>query len=1168
MRKYADPHIDSEKANSFEEYRRVIRNPGEHDAAIPSIILIEEAIGQVRWFIASYLEADDSELRPVPLIGSSSSLAGLRSAYLKSLRDRFEYLDLGGFSPKVGNKVVRIRMEDVFVPLKAIENRTLLEEFGEDLGGDAGNADPFRSQIDFAWHMSGRGLEGTLGSGQPNELEIEQLLQQRRIVLLGDPGAGKSTIGRYIALSLADVDARFRSSHNQALLPIVIRASEFGDRLRSEPGLTLFDYFVDSRRTRFGALFASSLLAGSAIVVIDGLDEIADSSIKVLAGRRIEEFVSEYSGNRFVVTSRVVGYRENQLNGGFKEYRLMPFTPQQVLTFLTRWHLAVEQESLIVDSDEPSRRARELVSDIRARPGTRILATNPLLLTIIALASWRGTKLPNRRGELYQLATETLLENWPLRHRRQEFRAEELLTILEPVAFEIFRLGHANAITIHDLHPIVESKICDVQGVTPVEAQHKSRELLSTIAEHTGFFVERGVDNAGQSVFGFLHQTFAEYLAGRHLAELWSSESSAVREFMHANRWHEVVLLMAGHISSWAVNQSSKLLTDIIEMESEFEETIHRDIFLAGAMLADSARASRDVHDKIVSKLFHLALSDTPSSVTSYATNLLVSIGRVTQLGSALAVLDAKESDSLRVQVLKASVSVALDYQLDNSVERIAKLVSLDSATGIQSVDSLEALSRFSEDDVVSSVINYFGDDIQVSIPTSNQIAEILIKCGAASGLTGAKNATGKFHVARKEDIEQAATEDLTAHLFQSTGRERIMAAMLIHMASREEDVAAKLIDIVADNVCDGESVDNALNCLTTLLSDVMLESDELGSIIARLTGIAATTVSPSTRIRLILAEIELVEDESDLSGSLKRLASILYDGSEQSIRLALDVLVRRGALLRKTWAGAAEADSGPSSLLNLVTRLIQSKSSEIRHLAARVLIQSDSVSDATLGSVLNALLFDVPLSGNVSRQLMSMERILRSVSTNAGKSTVEQALIRYITEDTAWNSVDLDKELELGSSRLDWRYRRYRADHLPIQTYLEEPFEELLVSDDVAKRKRGCLLWSHFPGSQVTSERLLMSRNLDAESEAILWNSIEMGSNDSNLISLAIEATINGEGQLSNFAALALRSVTDRVVQHRIALELQSKSAGDELNSAAVSVLWAYYGPTSSRYF
>ena len=47
-------------------------------------------------------------------------------------------------------------------------------------------------------------------------------------------------------------------------------------------------------------------------------------------------------------------------------------------------------------------------------PGVRRLATNPLLLRILALIHRTGARLPQRRIELYRLAADTLIRSWEL----------------------------------------------------------------------------------------------------------------------------------------------------------------------------------------------------------------------------------------------------------------------------------------------------------------------------------------------------------------------------------------------------------------------------------------------------------------------------------------------------------------------------------------------------------------------------------------------------------------------------------------------------------------------------------------------------------------------------------------------------------------------------------
>ena len=53
-----------------------------------------------------------------------------------------------------------------------------------------------------------------------------------------------------------------------------------------------------------------------------------------------------------------------------------------------------------------------MLQAIDANPGVARLASNPLLLTILALIKRQGVSLPNRRVELYELYLKTLITAW------------------------------------------------------------------------------------------------------------------------------------------------------------------------------------------------------------------------------------------------------------------------------------------------------------------------------------------------------------------------------------------------------------------------------------------------------------------------------------------------------------------------------------------------------------------------------------------------------------------------------------------------------------------------------------------------------------------------------------------------------------------------------------
>ena len=143
-------------------------------------------------------------LEPADLaaMAGGPDLAQMRADYLASLRQRFEYLDLGGIAPRVQNRTVKLRMDDVFVPVQArpeLEPRDKWPDWMEEP-----ESGPESKEV--ALRMLARSRREVLA--QP--VEIPDLLRRPRVVVLGDPGSGKSTLLRHIAQTIALWQARGR----------------------------------------------------------------------------------------------------------------------------------------------------------------------------------------------------------------------------------------------------------------------------------------------------------------------------------------------------------------------------------------------------------------------------------------------------------------------------------------------------------------------------------------------------------------------------------------------------------------------------------------------------------------------------------------------------------------------------------------------------------------------------------------------------------------------------------------------------------------------------------------------------------------------------------------------------------------------------------------------
>ncbi|MCP4544322.1 MAG: NACHT domain-containing protein [Chloroflexi bacterium] len=537
-------------------------------------------------------------------------LGQMRVEYLESLQRRFEYLDLGGIAPRVQNRTVKLRMDDVFVPVQTrpeLESDAGWPDWVNEISDSAEEAD---MTADLAWRMMARGGRGD--DGKP--MEIADLLRRPQVVVLGDPGCGKSTLLRYIAYAMACGMGENVGAVMLERLPIFVRIVQFSQAQANSRALTLDTYIRETCEPKWAALFQHVLDSGEALVLLDGLDEVVDAHQRKGIAEAIQRLVADYPGNMFVVASRIVGYQAARLSGDFVHYTIQPLPPERITEFVEKWYQAIEREAGAEElSEDAQERAQELSKTIQERPGIHRLAENPLLLTIIALVNWRGRKLPNRRVELYAHAAETLIASWPYRRHGVELDTERVIRLLSPVAYRIFATRSSGDISEDELLSILSDIICHIDGVEEREAIVYAKEFLGQISERSGIFRERGYDERGRRVFGFLHLTFAEYFTARYLAGLWEglgedadARRAFLRKYAHVSRWREVVLLMAGDVGlrdSDRAERATRLAGDILTLSSEYEEYLHRDLLLAGMCLADDLRVQRKAANYVLSGL-------------------------------------------------------------------------------------------------------------------------------------------------------------------------------------------------------------------------------------------------------------------------------------------------------------------------------------------------------------------------------------------------------------------------------------------------------------------------------------------------------------------------------------------------------------------------------------
>ncbi|MCA9964924.1 MAG: hypothetical protein KC423_11790 [Anaerolineales bacterium] len=309
------------------------------------------------------------------------------------------------------------------------------------------------------------------------------------------------------------------------------------------------------------------LAAGRCLVLLDGLDEVADPQLRRLVVAWVERQMVIYGGNRFVVTSRPFGYRSNPLSG-VTVLGLQPFSRAQMSRFVHNWYRANEVMSSQKDDPGVVMKAQEGAEDLLRRleqtPTLLELAVNPLLLTMIATVHRYRSSLPGRRVELYAEICEVFLG------KRQQARGLVLdLTpaqkqaVLQPLAFAMME-GEQREMGVAAIMELIREPLGLVNPGTDPMAFLRDVENLS------GLLLERE-----QGVYGFAHLTFQEYLAAAHVHEK-KLEAALVAQ-VGASWWHETIRLYAAQGEATAIlaaclageKPTVAALTLAIEVEEE-----------------------------------------------------------------------------------------------------------------------------------------------------------------------------------------------------------------------------------------------------------------------------------------------------------------------------------------------------------------------------------------------------------------------------------------------------------------------------------------------------------------------------------------------------------------------------------------------------------------------
>jgi len=318
-----------------------------------------------------------------------------------------------------------------------------------------------------------------MGKIQHRITGLEAFEKHQKLVVLGKPGAGKTTFMKYLAMyCLGD---RFHG----VLVPIFVTLKAYAEE-RGQPSLE--NYILTEFQKREVELEAVKRLLkeGRALILLDGLDEVKKEDDRRVK-QDIDQFSRDWLKNRFAITCRIAA-REYQFEK-FTEVEVADFDDDQIETFVNNWF-----------RERDKSKAERMLERLKDNEPVKELATNPLLLTLLCLVFGERNDFPPKRSELYKEGLEVLMKKWDAKrniereiiYKHLSPQNKEDMLGLGQIAFNTFVNGEY-FFRQEDLQRQIKDYICNLPEASadPEVLRLDSEVVLKAIEHHHGLLVER-----------------------------------------------------------------------------------------------------------------------------------------------------------------------------------------------------------------------------------------------------------------------------------------------------------------------------------------------------------------------------------------------------------------------------------------------------------------------------------------------------------------------------------------------------------------------------------------------------------------------------------------------------------------------------------------------------
>lgn len=381
-----------------------------------------------------------------------------------------------------------------------------------------------------------------------------------RKIILSNPGYGKTTYAKRIALAYAD-NGRYAMDDiwPGELFPLLLYCRSLNDYDISEDdsfcniayriAKKQFDCISDEFDT-FKEMLDSHAESGDLLLIVDGYDELFSRNNQRRFSKILHEYLSENDNVHLLLTSRIVSFIKDDYADkesinfimsipGIRRNIIKELDEESKEDFIRKWH-----QALFPFDPEKKKTANSIIEQLKlpAFAYLRTMTSVPLHLSNILFVARVTNRIPTNKVQLYEEYIGVSL-NW---HATGNLEADEIKTQLAYVAYYMMKRGLIRFSRGMLIQALLKCSV-DLDGEfrTPLD-ENNVDTFINELEERT-CLLKSIRKLLGEDYYQFTHLQFQEYLTAYAIAKCCSEDLNTPRElvakYYNKNSWREVIVL-------------------------------------------------------------------------------------------------------------------------------------------------------------------------------------------------------------------------------------------------------------------------------------------------------------------------------------------------------------------------------------------------------------------------------------------------------------------------------------------------------------------------------------------------------------------------------------------------------------------------------------------------